>query len=174
MSADPAAPSAARSLRETAEPLPLGPRGWLERQLRLQADGITGQLPEVWADVGPDSGWLGGDGESWERGPYYLDGLVPLAHVLGDETLLATARPWIEWMLASQVPLGEEDADWVEAAVRKEEGCSDITIIRGAVGPTIGAHVGPGMVDLIFWGRNRAEKISLTDRIAKKVRGADA
>ena len=62
----------------------------------------------------------------------------------------------------------------VEAAVRKEEGCSDITIIRGAVGPTIGAHVGPGMVALIFWGRNRAEKISLTDRIAKKVRGADA
>ena len=68
----------------------------------------------------------------------------------------------------------EKDADWVEAAVRKEEGCSDITIIRGAVGPTIGAHVGPGMVALIFWGRNRAEKISLTDRIAKKVRGADA
>ena len=110
----PAVPSAARSLRETAEPLPLGPirpRGWLERQLRLQADGITGQLPEVWPDVGPDSGWLGGDGESWERGPYYLDGLVPLAHALGDETLLAQARPWIEWMLSSQVPPGEDDAD---------------------------------------------------------------
>lgn len=64
----------------------------------------------------------------------------------------------------------EKDADWVEAAVRKEEGCANATIIRGAVGPTIGAHVGPGMVALIFWGRNRAEKISLTDRIAKKVR----
>ena len=66
----------------------------------------------------------------------------------------------------------EKDADWVEAAVRKEEGCANVTIIRGAVGPTIGAHVGPGMVALIFWGRNRAEKISLTDRIAKKVRGS--
>ena len=113
MSADPAAPSASRSLRETAGPLPLGqirPRGWLERQLRLQAEGITGQLPEIWPDVGPDSGWLGGDGESWERGPYYLDGLLPLAHVLGDETLLARARPWIEWMLASQVPPGEDGA----------------------------------------------------------------
>ena len=65
----------------------------------------------------------------------------------------------------------EKDADWVEAAVRKEEGCADVTIIRGAVGPTIGAHVGPGMVALIFWGKNRADKISLTDRIARRVRG---
>lgn len=64
----------------------------------------------------------------------------------------------------------EKDADWVEAAVRKEDGCSDVTIIRGVVGPTIGAHVGPGMVALIFWGRDRAEKVSLTDRIARKVR----
>lgn len=65
----------------------------------------------------------------------------------------------------------EKDGDWLEAAVRKEDGCSDLTIIRGAVGPTIGAHVGPGMVALIFWGKNRADKVSLSDRIAKKVRG---
>nr|WP_245526957.1 DegV family protein [Coriobacterium glomerans] len=67
----------------------------------------------------------------------------------------------------------ERDADWVESAVRKEEGCEDLTIIRGAVGPTIGAHVGPGMVALVFWGRNRADKISLTDRIARRVREAE-
>ena len=86
-------------------PLPLGcitPTGWLRDQLRLQAENITGQLEAIWPDVGADSGWLGGDGESWERGPYYLDGLVPLAHVLGDAKLLALAQPWIEWMLASQ------------------------------------------------------------------------
>ena len=68
----------------------------------------------------------------------------------------------------------EKDADWVEAAVRREEGCANATIIRGAVGPTIGAHVGPGMVALIFWGRDRAEKVSVSDRIARKVRGASA
>ena len=56
-------------------------------------------------------------------------------------------------------------------AVRKEPGCEDLTILRGSVGPTIGAHVGPGMVALIFWGKNRADKISLTDRIANRVRG---
>lgn len=65
----------------------------------------------------------------------------------------------------------EKDGDWLEAAIRKEDGCSDLTIIRGSVGPTIGAHVGPGMVAVIFWGKNRADKLSLSDRIARKVRG---
>lgn len=78
------------------------PQGWLLNQLRLQADGITGRLEDVWPDVGADSGWLGGPGEDWERAPYYLDGLVPLAHVLQDAALIARATPWIEWMLASQ------------------------------------------------------------------------
>ena len=65
----------------------------------------------------------------------------------------------------------EKDGDWLEAAIRKEEGCADVTIIRGSVGPTIGSHVGPGMVACAFWGKNRAEKASLSDRIARRVRG---
>ena len=46
------------------------PTGWLLRQLRIQANGLSGHLDEFWPDVGPNSGWLGGTGESWERGPY--------------------------------------------------------------------------------------------------------
>ena len=65
----------------------------------------------------------------------------------------------------------EKDGDWLEAAVRKEEGCADVTIIRSSVGPTIGSHVGPGMVACAFWGKNRADKASLSDRIARRVRG---
>lgn len=65
----------------------------------------------------------------------------------------------------------EKDGDWLEAAIRKEEGCADVTIIRGSVGPTIGSHVGPGMVGCAFWGKNRADKASLSDRIARRVRG---
>ena len=90
-------------------PLPLGavrPRGWLLAQLRLQADGLTGRLEQVWPDVGSASGWLGGPGESWERGPYYLDGLVPLAWLLDDAALQRRARRWVEWTLASQQPDG--------------------------------------------------------------------
>lgn len=89
--------------------LPLGavqPRGWLRDQLLAQARGITGRLEQVWPDVGPASGWLGGSGECWERGPYYLDGLVPLAEVLDDDGLRQKAHKWIEWSLASQRPDG--------------------------------------------------------------------
>ena len=89
--------------------LPLGqirPAGWLRRQLEIQANGLTGHLDETWADVGPNSGWLGGTGESWERGPYYLDGLIPLAYLLDDARLKAKAQQYIDWTLTHQAPNG--------------------------------------------------------------------
>lgn len=85
--------------------LPLGsikPEGWLKEQLRTQADGLSGHLFEVWDDVGDNCGWLGGDGDSWERAPYYLDGLIPLAWELDDERLKERCMKYIEWILASQ------------------------------------------------------------------------
>ena len=63
------------------------PEGWLKEQLRAQADGLSGKLFDIWPDVGENCGWLGGNGDAWERAPYYLDGLVPLAWLLGDERL---------------------------------------------------------------------------------------
>ena len=90
-------------------PLPLTsikPRGWLRQQLRIQADGLTGHLDEFWPDVGPNSGWLGGTGEPWERGPYYLDGLLPLAYLLEDPKLIAKSKKWVDWTLDHQQPNG--------------------------------------------------------------------
>jgi len=84
--------------------LPLGsvrPTGWLRRQLEVQATGLGGHLDETWADVGSNSGWLGGTGESWERGPYFLDGLVPLAYLLDDDRLKAKAQRYIDWTLTT-------------------------------------------------------------------------
>ncbi len=104
--AAPRASGPVSALHPTAfQPLPLGaikPTGWMLRQLRIQADGLSGHLDETWPDVGPNSGWLGGSGESWERGPYYLDGLVPLAYLLDDDALKAKARKFIEWTLTHQ------------------------------------------------------------------------
>lgn len=89
--------------------LPLGsirPQGWLKKQLEIQANGMGGHLDETWADVGPNSGWLGGKGESWERGPYFVDGLVPLAWTLDDERLKNKAQRFIDWTLDHQAANG--------------------------------------------------------------------
>lgn len=92
------------------------PEGWLRRQLQIQADGLTGHLDEFWPDLGSDSGWLGGTGESWERGPYYMDGLVPLAYLLDDPKLIAKAEKWMGWTLTHQRGDGsigpEKNKDW--------------------------------------------------------------
>jgi DegV family protein with EDD domain len=63
----------------------------------------------------------------------------------------------------------EKDADKLEEMLRKEPGCEGLTVIRSQVSPVIGAHVGPGMVAIVFWGKDRRETDSLSDRIAKKV-----
>ncbi|MEN6424889.1 MAG: hypothetical protein ABFE13_05980, partial [Phycisphaerales bacterium] len=85
-------------------PLPLGsirPEGWLARQLRLQADGLSGHLDEFWPDVG-ESQWFGGKAEGWERAPYWLDGVIPLAWVLGDEPLQAKVKRYVDHIVAHQ------------------------------------------------------------------------
>ncbi len=99
--------------------LPVGavkPEGWLREQLQIQANGLSGQLFERWPDVGENCGWLGGDGDGWERAPYYLDGLVPLAYQLDDERLIALCQRFIDWTLQSQDERGffgpKSNDDW--------------------------------------------------------------
>ena len=85
-------------------PLPLSairPRGWLARQLRIQADGLSGHLDAFWPDVA-ESGWIGGKAEGWERGPYWLDGVVPLAYLLDDDRLIAKVQRWVDYVLEHQ------------------------------------------------------------------------
>lgn len=115
------------------------PRGWLKRQLQIQADGLSGHVEEIWKDLGPESGWLGGAGESWERGPYYLDGLVPLAYLLDDPVLIARARKWVDWTLSSQRTDGSigpvKDTDWwpkfvlLKALTQYQEATGDPRVI---------------------------------------------
>lgn len=86
--------------------LPLGSiraDGWLLEMLKRQRDGATGQMDKLYPLVmGERNGWLGGDGDQWERGPYWIDGLLPLAYILDDQKLKDKVKPWIEWILQSQ------------------------------------------------------------------------
>ena len=83
----------------------LKPRGWLRRQLKLQAEGLCGNLDRVWPDV-RDSAWVGGDREGWERVPYWLDGCIPMAYLLEDDDLIARVKRYVDHILARQEPDG--------------------------------------------------------------------
>lgn len=81
--------------------------GWLHEQLVKQKDGMTGHLDELYSEVvGEDNAWIGGEGDTWERGPYWIDGLVPLAHLLGDEELIIKANKWVEAMITTSADDG--------------------------------------------------------------------
>jgi len=108
------------------EPFPLGsvrPQGWLRQQLRIQADGISGHLDEFWPDV-KDSRWFGGDSEAWERAPYWLDGVVPLAYLLDDEALKAKVARYLDYIIAHQAEDGWLGPRTMIAAAGQEEQAS--------------------------------------------------
>ena len=94
--------------------LPIGsitPRGWLRHQLELEANGMTGRLPEVskWCKF-EGNAWASpvGQGHSgWEELPYWLKGYGDLGYVLKDERIIREARKWIDAVLASQ-----EESGW--------------------------------------------------------------
>lgn len=89
-------------------PLALGsirPGGWLASQLRLQADGLSGHLDQFWPDI-KESGWFGGEAEGWERAPYWLDGVIPLAYLLDDPELMARINGYMDYILTHQEPDG--------------------------------------------------------------------
>ncbi len=93
----------------TAKPL-----GWLNQQLQLYAHGITGHMFELDAGAQDDianfiknSQWRNDayTGDRWEAGPYYVNGLIPLAYILNDARLIAECQNWINTMIKHR-------ADW--------------------------------------------------------------
>ncbi|MBR5520347.1 MAG: hypothetical protein IKU55_06480, partial [Clostridia bacterium] len=81
------------------------PRGWLKRQLEIQAESLSGNLDKMWRDI-RDSSWIGGTAEGWERVPYWLDGFIPLAYLLENDDMIARAKTYIDAILAHQKPDG--------------------------------------------------------------------
>lgn len=85
--------------------LPMGAvnaKGWLLEQLYLQKNGLTGAINDEYPLYGPANGWRGGTGDGWEKGPYYLRGLMSLAWVLDDDELKEKSMEWINFILDSQ------------------------------------------------------------------------
>ncbi len=85
----------------------INPTGWLKKQLEIQANGLCGNLDKVWPDV-RDSAWIGGDREGWERVPYWLDGFIPLAYLLGNEDMISRAKKYIDAIISAQ-----KDDGWI-------------------------------------------------------------
>lgn len=75
--------------------------GWLRNQLRIQAEGLSGNLDKFWPDI-KDSQWIGGEAEGWERVPYWLDGFIPLAWLLDDADLKVRATKYVDEIINRQ------------------------------------------------------------------------
>ncbi len=75
--------------------------GWIKKQLEAQVNGLFGSLDKIWKDV-KDSKWLGGNEEGWERFPYYLGGLIPIAYALKDGELIKKANKYIDVIISCQ------------------------------------------------------------------------
>jgi hypothetical protein len=168
------APESARGLGEPAfRPLPLGairPAGWLERQLRIQAAGLTGQLDTFWPDVA-ESQWFGGRAEGWERAPYWLDGAIPLAWLVDDASLKARLARHVDHIVTHQRADGwygpyPEDAVakrydlWAillvnKALVQYHEATGDARVLETVARSLRAVHAGLDRTPLFDWGRFR-------------------
>jgi DUF1680 family protein len=89
--------------------LPVGaiePKGWIRRQLELQADGFHGHLTEISRFlVKEGNAWLSPDGSGqhgWEEPAYWLKGFSNCGYILGDKRMIDESKIWIEAALASQ------------------------------------------------------------------------
>ncbi len=121
------------------KPLPLGaikPGGWLKNQLRIQADGLSGHLDEFWPDI-HDSAWFGGSSDAWERAPYWLDGVVPLAFLLEDENLIERIDKYMDHIIAHQ-----DESGWISPA--EDSSRYDLWAIFLVLKPLIQYHEATG------------------------------
>ena len=91
--------------------LPVGsiiPKGWLRKQLELDASGMVGHMGEISDYIFmKDNGWTDPNGkQGWEELTYWLRGYGDLGYVLGDEKITADAKKWMDAVITSQKPDG--------------------------------------------------------------------
>ena len=74
----------------------------------------------------------------------------------------------------TQVVIGSadcpKDVERLKAEINKVD--ETVLFLETSIGPVIGSHVGPGMLAIAFMGQDSRDDLSVSDRIAKRVRGA--
>lgn len=80
------------------------PQGWLKDILNIQAEGLAGHLQEFWPSI-ENSSWIGGsappDGEN-ERVPYWLNGMVPLAALTKNPSIVSGVNDYLQYIIKHQ------------------------------------------------------------------------
>ena len=118
-------------------PFPLAavsPQGWLADQLRIQANGLSGHLDRFWPDIA-ESAWIGGPAEGWERMPYWLDGVIPLAWLLRDDPLQRRIGGYLDYILEHQ-----HDDGWLGPRVEEHADAADVWSQALALKMLVGYH----------------------------------
>jgi hypothetical protein len=87
--------------------LPIGsitPKGWLRRQLELDASGLVGQMPQLSDYLKYEgNGWVDPQGKAgWEELTYWLRGYGDLGYVLKNKKIISEAARWMNGVLTSQ------------------------------------------------------------------------
>ncbi len=140
------------------------------RQLRIQADGLTGHLDEFWPDVA-ESQWFGGTAEGWERAPYWLDGAIPLAFLLDDGPMKARLARYVGHVVEHQRADGWYGPYPLDAAAKRydlwaillankalaqyHEATGDARVLEAVRRSLRAVHDGLDRTPLYDWGRFR-------------------
>ncbi|KAG2184838.1 hypothetical protein INT43_000751 [Umbelopsis isabellina] len=80
------------------------PAGWLRDQLQIQANGLAGHLYDFYSYINANP-WVGGSSDYadlHESGPYWLNGMVPLAFQLEDDRLLGQVNDYVNYIISHQ------------------------------------------------------------------------
>lgn len=90
----------------------VAPKGWQESNLRLQADGLLGNLDRISSAV-RDSRWLGGADGDFDSLPLWLSGFAPTAWLLGDLEMEERACLYVKKLLETNkngfIPRGKNE-----------------------------------------------------------------
>jgi DegV family protein with EDD domain len=78
------------------------------------------------------------------------------------------ANPNEGFVVVASADAHKDMARLCDSVKKQNEG---VIFINCEIGPVIGAHVGPDMLAIIFWGKDKREHMSVADKIAQRVKG---